>query len=131
MDTKQRILLEALRLFSQRGYDAVSVEQIAAAVGIKAPSLYKHYRSKQDIFKAIFEETARRYDTFTDSISVHIQNSEQDVKVFEKITADDLVEKVKSLIDYSLHDEYVSMFRRMMTIEQFRSLMLYHFLFFL
>ena len=36
MDTKHRILLEALRLFSQRGYDAVSVEQIASAVGIKA-----------------------------------------------------------------------------------------------
>lgn len=121
MKTKQKILLESLRLFSQRGYDAVSVEQIAAAVGIKAPSLYKHYKSKQDIFDAIFEETARRYQAFTDTISVHLQNSEQDVIIFEKITADDLVEKVRSLIDYSLHDEYVSMFRRMMTIEQFRS----------
>ena len=60
MDTKQKILLESLRLFSQRGYDAVGVEQIAAAVGIKAPSLYKHYKSKKDIFDAIFEETARR-----------------------------------------------------------------------
>ena len=40
MDTKHKILLEALRLFSKRGYDAVSVEQIASAVGIKAPSLY-------------------------------------------------------------------------------------------
>ena len=56
MDTKQKILLEALRLFSQKGYDAVSVEQIASAVGIKAPSLYKHYKSKQDIFHAIFEQ---------------------------------------------------------------------------
>ena len=121
MNTKQKILLESLRLFSQRGYDAVGVEQIAAAVGIKAPSLYKHYRSKQDIFDAIFEETARRYKAFTDTISVHVQNSEQDVKMFEEITADDLVAKVRSLIDYSLHDEYVSMFRRMMTIEQFRS----------
>ena len=121
MNTKQKILLESLRLFSQRGYDAVGVEQIAAAVGIKAPSLYKHYRSKQDIFDAIFEETARRYEAFTDTISVHVQNSEQDVKMFEEITADDLVAKVRSLIDYSLHDEYVSMFRRMMTIEQFRS----------
>ena len=121
MNTKQKILLESLRLFSQRGYDAVGVEQIAAAVGIKAPSLYKHYRSKQDIFDAIFEETARRYEAFTDTISVHVQNSEQDIKVFEEITADDLVEKVRSLIEYSLHDEYVSMFRRMMTIEQFRS----------
>lgn len=121
MDTKQKILLEALRLFSQRGYDAVSVEQIAAAVGIKAPSLYKHYKSKRDIFDAIFEETARRYEAFTDTISVHVQNFEQDVIVFENITADDLVDKVKSLIAYSLRDEYVSMFRRMMTIEQFRS----------
>ena len=48
--TKQRVLPEALRLFSQRGHDAVSVEQIADAVGVKAPSLYKHYKSKQDIF---------------------------------------------------------------------------------
>ena len=56
MDTKQRILLEALRLFSKRGYDAVGVEQIASAVGIKAPSLYKHYKSKQDIFDAIVEK---------------------------------------------------------------------------
>ena len=79
MDTKQRILLEALRLFSKRGYDAVGVEQIASAVGIKAPSLYKHYKSKQDIFDAIFEETARRYDAFTETISVHVTNSEQDV----------------------------------------------------
>ena len=121
MDTKHKILLEALRLFSQKGYDAVGVEQIAAAVGIKAPSLYKHYRSKQDIFDAIFEETARRYEAFTDTISIHVQNSAQDLMMFEKITADDLVEKVKSLIDYSLHDEYISQFRRMMTIEQFRS----------
>lgn len=121
MNTKQRILLESLRLFSQRGYDAVSVEQIAAAVGIKAPSLYKHYKGKQDIFDAIFEETARRYKDFTDTISVHVQDSEQDTLLFEQITDDDLVEKVRSLIEYSLHDEYVSLFRKMMTIEQFRS----------
>lgn len=121
MDTKHRILLESLKLFSQRGYDAVGVEQIAAAVGIKAPSLYKHYKGKQDIFNAILEETAKRYGSFADTISIHFQNSQQDAMVFEEFTADYLVEKVRTLIDYSLHDEYVSRFRRMMTIEQFRS----------
>lgn len=121
MRTKERILREALRLFSQKGYDAVSVEQIAGAVGIKAPSLYKHYKSKQDIFNDIFEETAKRYGAFTESISVHLGDSEQDLQVFSAITADALVEKVKSLISYSLHDEFVCQFRRMMTIEQFRS----------
>ena len=41
-DTKERIQSEALRLFAENGYHAVTVEQIAADVGIKAPSLYKH-----------------------------------------------------------------------------------------
>ena len=45
--TKQRILSEALKLFASKGYEAVSVAQIAGAVGIKAPSLYKHYDSKR------------------------------------------------------------------------------------
>ncbi len=121
MDTKQRILLEALRLFSKRGYDAISVEQIASAVGIKAPSLYKHYKSKKDIFDAIFEDTAKRYEEFIQTISIPVTDSKQDVVVFENITAEDLVQKVKSLIEYSLHDEYISKFRKMMTIEQFRS----------
>ena len=121
MGTKQRILREALRLFSQKGYDAVSVEQIADAVGIKAPSLYKHYKGKRDIFDAIFDETAKRYGEFTDSISVHMGDSDQDLAVFGAITADTLAEKVRSLIAYSLHDEFVSQLRRMMTIEQFRS----------
>ena len=38
-DTKRRIMTEALRLFAGDGYEAVSVESIAAAVGIRAPSL--------------------------------------------------------------------------------------------
>ena len=121
MHTKQRILREALRLFSQKGYDAVSVEQIADAVGIKAPSLYKYYKSKQDIFDAIFGETAKRYGAFTESISVHMGDSDQDLAVFGAITADTLAEKVRSLIAYSLHDEFVSQLRRLVTIEQFRS----------
>ena len=44
MSTKERILNEALRLFSEKGYSDVYVSDIAEAVGIKAPSLYKHYK---------------------------------------------------------------------------------------
>ena len=49
MDTKQRILDEALTLFSEKGYANVFVADIAEKVGIKAPSLYKHYKNKQAI----------------------------------------------------------------------------------
>ena len=60
--TKDKILDKALELFSENGYDAVSVGDIARAVGIKAPSLYSHYPSKQAIFDAVFEDTALQYE---------------------------------------------------------------------
>ena len=62
-DTKQKILDKALELFSTQGYDSVSVGEIAKAVGIKAPSLYNHFPSKQAIFDAIVESTTSMYRT--------------------------------------------------------------------
>ncbi len=90
-------------------------------MGIKAPSLYNHYPSKQAIFDAIVEATAAQYEKDTDKISIHVQDAAQDIPVFSKITAEDLIQKVRQLFCYSLHDETISRFRRMMTIEQFRS----------
>ena len=120
-NTKARILEKALELFSAQGYDAVSVGDIAKAVGIKAPSLYNHYPGKRAIFDAIVEETAAQYERDTGRIDIHVQDSARDVPVFTAITADALVEKVRQIFDYSLHNETISRFRRMMTIEQFRS----------
>ncbi len=60
MTTKQKILNEALALFAEKGYSAVFVGEIADAVGIKALSLYKHYKSKQDIFNACVEVFSER-----------------------------------------------------------------------
>lgn len=120
-DTKQKILDKALELFASKGYDSVSVGEIARAVGIKAPSLYNHYESKKAIFDAIVEATAARYERDTDKIDIHVQNAGQDIPVFTEITEADLIDKVRQLFSYSLHDVTVSRFRRMMTIEQFRS----------
>lgn len=120
-DTKQKILDKALELFSTQGYDSVSVGEIAKAVGIKAPSLYNHFPSKQAIFDAIMESTATQYEADTDKIDIHVQNAAQDIPVFTEITADALFEKVRRIFEYSLHNETISRFRRMMTIEQFRS----------
>lgn len=120
-DTKQKILDKALELFSAQGYDSVSVGQIAKAVGIKAPSLYNHFPSKQAIFDAIVASTAAQYEADTDQINIHVQNAAQDIPAFTEITADALFEKVRQIFEYSLHDNAISRFRRMMTLEQFRS----------
>lgn len=120
-DTKQKILDKALELFSVYGYDSVSVGEIAKAVGIKAPSLYNHFPSKQAIFDAIVASTAAQYEADTGRIDIHVQDAARDIPVFTEITAEALFEKVRQIFEYSLHNEPVSRFRHMMTMEQFRS----------
>lgn len=120
-DTKRKILDKALELFSARGYDAVSMGEIGEAVGIRAPSLYNHFPGKQAIFEAIVEATAAQYEADTGRIDIHVQDADRDIPVFTEITEDALLEKVRQIFDYSLHNETISRFRRMMTHEQFRS----------
>ena len=120
-NTKQKILDKALELFSAQGYDSVGVGEIAKAVGIKAPSLYNHFPSKQAIFDAIVESTAAQYEADTDQFSIHVQNVGKDIPSFAGITEETLFEKVRQIFEYSLHNDSISRFRRMMTLEQFRS----------
>ena len=103
-DTKQRILEKSLELFSTKGYDAVSVGEIAKAVGIKAPSLYNHFPSKQAIFDAIVESTAAHYEKDTGKIDIHVQNVKQDCPAFSHIPEQALADKVRQIFLYSLHD---------------------------
>ena len=60
-NTKELILLEALKLFADKGYEGVSVRDIAAEVGIRQSSLYKHFESKQDIFDTLVETMKNRF----------------------------------------------------------------------
>ena len=121
MNTKKRILDEALTLFAENGYGNVYVGQIAEAVGIKAPSLYKHYKSKQDIFNAILDEMKSSYDKQTSALKMNGSDVNADASIFSTVSEDTLVEMAKGLFSYFLHDEYVCKFRKMLTIEQFRN----------
>lgn len=121
MKTKDRIIDEALTLFSQNGYDSVSVEQIASAVGIKAPSLYKHYKGKKDIFQAVLDEMSHRYDEQVLSLNMNGRNSKSDVPMFETISIEQLMTIGISFFSYFLHDNYACRFRKMLTIGQFQN----------
>ncbi len=52
--TKEKILLSAIDLFSANGFPDTSMRQIADACGIKSPSIYNHFSSKDDILDSIF-----------------------------------------------------------------------------
>ena len=114
MNTKKRILDEALTLFAEKGYANVFVAEIAGAVGIKAPSLYKHYKSKQDIFNAILDEMKQNYDRQSAMLNINGNNASDDAAFFSGIPEDQLVKTGMGLFLYFLHDDYVRKFRKML-----------------
>ena len=121
MDTKHRILDEALTLFSQKGYADVYVGEIAERVGIKAPSLYKHYKNKQAIFDAIVDEMNRRYEEQAGALNINGLNPAADASVYMNASEDTVVKIGIGLFLYFLHDDYTSRFRKILTIEQFHN----------
>ncbi len=121
MTTRERILDAALTLFSESGYGDVYVGDIADAVGIKAPSLYKHFKNKQEIFDALILEMSERYSAGAANLGINGSDTQADASIYENINEDALIEVGKGLFLFFLHDSYQSRFRKMLTLEQFRN----------
>ena len=119
--TKQRILTEAVKLFSKEGYEAVSVDQIAKAVGIKAPSLYKHYKSKRDIFDSILRTMEQRDAENAIACSLPEGTIEAMPEAYERSSIEDLITFSKQQFRYWTEDPFAASFRKMLTVEQYRS----------
>lgn len=62
MNTKEKIFDVSLDLFSKKGYDSVSLREIADRVGIKKSSIYSHYSSKEAILMDILEYFAGLFE---------------------------------------------------------------------
>lgn len=119
MTTKQKILNEALTLFAEKGYSAVYVGEIADAVGIKTPSLYKHYKSKQDIFNSCVEVFAERMENIRNNIQ--LPGSKTASFSYETISEEQLIEVANALFMFYLQDNVAAKFRKMLMIERYHN----------
>lgn len=55
MDRKEEIILVTLELAAENGLSNVSMAQIAGKMGIRKPSLYNHFKSKEEIIAAMYQ----------------------------------------------------------------------------
>ena len=127
MNTKEMIMEEALKQFSRKGYDGTSMSDIAEPLGISKAALYKHYKSKQEIFEKIIEESEVKCKEVLEKLSVHYPDnsrkkfSKNDVDVYSDISAEGLCKNVLTFVRFSMNDEYSRQVRRMLTISQFQN----------
>lgn len=56
--TRRKLLEAALEVFSQKGYDATRLEDIAKAAGMTRGAIYHHFAGKNELFYALFEEAS-------------------------------------------------------------------------
>ena len=110
--TRDRILDSALTLFSEKGYDGVGVDLIAENAGIKGPSLYKHFRGKEDILDVLIEKAESYYESSFGSVNNPGKMPS---------SMDELITLSLKRIEFTLHDTMIKKVRRMLAMEQFRS----------
>lgn len=80
LSRKQEIITVASKLFKEKGYSAVTMRDIAKAMGIKAASLYNHINSKQEILTYIIISLAEEFTQGMNSIKLSNKNSIEKLK---------------------------------------------------
>ena len=118
---KEEILIVALHLFARDGYEAVSVSQIAGELDMTKGALYRHYKSKRDIFDSIVKRMEQQDSEQARENEVPEESIEKTPEEYRNVSFDDFVKYSKSMFEYWTEDDFASSFRKMLTIEQFRS----------
>lgn len=109
MTTKDKILDVSLDLFSRNGYSGVSMDEIGKGVGIKAPSIYKHFKGKEDIFNNIIDKADNILTEKASFLDLDLEGGS-----LEGLHIEDLGIKT---FKYFLHDKFISRVRKMLAIE--------------
>ena len=109
--TKKLIIETALKLFAAAGYEATTMEQIAAAVGIRKSSLYSHFAGKQEILEAIISQFNVEYtrESLVWKKDIVIKNQQ------------DFADHAKEHIHFLIREPHISGIRKLLTLEQYRN----------
>ena len=113
-NTRDRIIEAAIDLFSERGFNDVSVREITRAVGIKESSLYNHFASKQEILDEIIGYLERQ-------LARTALPEEKVVEMVGDMSADDFLNlSIMAFKEYMGNRSMIKIWR-ILSIERFRN----------
>ena len=112
MNTREKIMDVALHMFSERGYEAVSIRDICGEVGIKESTLYYHFKNKKDILDSL----VAKFRAHIDGLLGHVD------EIGDKPVEDPSLQMMDSyMMDSYLFDPFCNLMLRLMMIEQFHN----------
>ena len=118
MTTREKIVEEALELFSQRGYDGVSVRDIARAVGIRESSLYNHFANKRAIFDGIVDICVQQSEEYFRRHALPFDRGD-DTSIYRHIQPENLQELIERTFRFFFDDPWNARFRRLLLLSQY------------
>lgn len=110
-DTKEKLMLAALKLFSERGYEGTNIRQITEELGLSKSAFYKHFASKEALRTAIMNKCVAYMDENLGS-SKNLPPIPQ--------SADELIYMTNRLVLFTMQDERLIEVRKLITLEQYR-----------
>lgn len=119
--TKEDILFSSLKLFAERGFEAVSTSMIASEIGITKGALYRHFENKQAIFDEIIQRMFELDEKQANENHVPAKKYEDDKEAYQNTVLKDLCAFQIEQFIFWTENEFARLFRRMITIEQYRS----------
>lgn len=117
--TRQRALDAALELFSRKGYQAVSMGDIAGALNIKAPSLYKHFSGKEELYAALFPPLEEHYQALWQAAGERQEQLEGDLQTLGTLSVERLEQETMAWLQAEMDDPTAAAYRRLMALGQF------------
>ena len=110
-DTKERILVAALEMFSQNGYAGTNIRELSASLGLVKSGVYKHFESKEAIWNALLDQMITYY-------ADHFGSAEHLPPVPD--SPEEFITMSMQMVNFTMHDEKIIMTRKVLTLEQFR-----------
>lgn len=101
LTTKEKLKKAALAAFAQKGYEGATMQEIAEAVGINKASIYNHYKGKEDLYLAVYQDVAREYEKLLKRLIKDSENME---------IHDKLLYMFKEYILFYYRDLHISLF---------------------
>ena len=110
-DTRERILMAALDLFSQNGYAGTNIRELAEALDMGKSSLYRHFESKEAVWNALLDRMIAYY-------AERFGSAEHLPPVPD--SPEGLVEMTMRMVNLTVHDDQIVKTRKVLTLEQYR-----------